>query len=350
MRTSIREQKILKILLEHKEVSSSDIHQRLFEIGEEFSLVTIKRAISDMAARGLLIVTGAGRSSAYTISVAGRVFLDTDATLYGTVDPDRRPGLRGYNFDLFPNMPSVLFEKEEYEVLREATQVYKKRTENVSPTIQKRELERLVIELSWKSSRIEGNTYTLLDTEKLILENKEAAGHSHDEAQMILNHKDAFYFIREHAKSFAVVTRAYIEQLHAIIVKDLGVNTGLRKHVVGIIGSTYLPLDNQHQITEGLDALIAAIHRADSPYEKAMLALLGISYLQPFEDGNKRTARLLGNAILFAHGLAPLSYRSVDEGEYRDATLVFYEINSVIPFKKIFVNQYDFAAKNYAVT
>ena len=80
-----------------------------------------------------------------------------------------------------------------------------------------------------------------------------------------------------------------------------------------------------------------------------MIALLGISYIQPFEDGNKRTSRLMANAILLAHGCAPLSYRSVDEGEYRDAIFAFYELNSIIPFKKIFIGQYDFAAKNYAV-
>lgn len=104
-----------------------------------------------------------------------------------------------------------------------------------------------------------------------------------------------------------------------------------------------------HQIREGLEALLAAIARVETPYAKALMALLGISYLQPFEDGNKRTARLLANAILLAYGCAPLSYRSVDEGEYREATLVFYEINSIIPFKKIFTDQYDFAARTYAV-
>ena len=86
-----------------------------------------------------------------------------------------------------------------------------------------------------------------------------------------------------------------------------------------------------------------------TPYAKAVLALLGISYIQPFEDGNKRTSRLMANALLMAHSCAPLSYRSVEESEYREAMLVFYEINSLLPFKKIFINQYDFAARNYAV-
>ena len=86
-----------------------------------------------------------------------------------------------------------------------------------------------------------------------------------------------------------------------------------------------------------------------TPYAKALIALIGISYIQPFEDGNKRTARLMANAVLLAHKLAPLSYRSVEENEFREAMLVFYEINSIIPMKRIFIEQYNFAARNYAV-
>lgn len=95
--------------------------------------------------------------------------------------------------------------------------------------------------------------------------------------------------------------------------------------------------------------MAAAISKMRSPYAKAMLALLGISYIQPFEDGNKRTARLAANAVLLAYKCAPLSYRSIDESDYREASLVFYELNSIMPFKKIFISQYEFAAKNYAV-
>jgi Fic family protein len=219
----------------------------------------------------------------------------------------------------------------------------------VSAAIQKKELERLVIELSWKSSKIEGNTYTLLDTEKLILENKEAPGHAHSEAQMILNHKDAFNFVREHTTFFKTLSRTHIEELHAILVKDLKVGKGLRKQMVGVIGSVYQPLDNLHQVREGLNALVEAVARVQTPYAKALVALCGLSYLQPFEDGNKRTARLLANAILLAYACAPLSYRSVDENEYREATLVFYEINSIVPFKKIFIDQYVFATRTYTV-
>ena len=104
-----------------------------------------------------------------------------------------------------------------------------------------------------------------------------------------------------------------------------------------------------HQIREAVEALAAAVARAETPYAKALLALLGISYIQPFNDGNKRTARIMANAFLLACDCAPLSYRSVEEKDYREATLVFYELNSIVPFKDIFIEQYVFAAKNYAV-
>ncbi|MDO8575634.1 MAG: Fic family protein, partial [bacterium] len=97
------------------------------------------------------------------------------------------------------------------------------------------------------------------------------------------------------------------------------------------------------------ESLIQNINKVANPYLKALMAVIGISYIQPFEDGNKRTSRLIANAILLAHGLAPLSYRSVDENVYREAVLVFYELNSITDFKKIFIEQYDFAARNYSV-
>lgn len=124
---------------------------------------------------------------------------------------------------------------------------------------------------------------------------------------------------------------------------------GLRRSPVGVTGSRYQPLDNIHQITDAIQALTKAVARMKKPYAKALLALAGISYIQSFDDGNKRTSRLMASALLLAHGCAPLSYRSVNEDAYREAMLVFYELNSLAPFKKIFIEQYDFAARNYAV-
>ena len=130
---------------------------------------------------------------------------------------------------------------------------------------------------------------------------------------------------------------------------DLGVSRGVRKGLVGIIGSKYKPLDNKYQIHEALLSLMNAVNSMKDPYSKALTILVGISYIQPFEDGNKRTARLLCNAILLSENCAPLSYRSVSEKDYRESILVFYEKNSLVPMKKIFIEQYIFSTENYLV-
>lgn len=349
IKLSQKQQKIIAIFLKRGTARSSEAWAEIVKLGEKISLVTMKRALSKLAKIGILTATGSGRSTGYSISAVGRISAEIDAHEYCSVEPDKRPGLSRYNFELLPNLPLDFFVDDELKILNHATSEYKARIKQLPAAIQKKELERLIIELSWKSSKIEGNTYTLLDTEKLILGNKEASGHDRREAQMILNHKDAFNFIRANAARFKTITRKNLEELHAILVKNLTVGLGLRAKPVGVVGSIYRPLDNFYQIAEAIDALGAAVSRATTPYAKALAALLGIGYIQPFEDGNKRTGRLAANAILLAHGLAPLSYRSVDENEYREATLVFYELNSAMPLKKIFIGQYNFAARNYAV-
>ncbi len=346
---SPKQQKILALFLKQGALSSSDIYAVMSKSDEKISLVTIKRELADLTANNFLLMAGAGRATNYTISTGGRVFADVSAHDYCAMEPDRRYGLKHYNFDLLSQWPSDIFTSEELKTLEDATAEYQKRTHDLPAAIQTKELERLTIELSWKSSKIEGNTYTLLDTEKLILENKAAAGHDHKETQMILNHKDAFKFIYENSDEFKTLTKQNLEKLHEILVKDLNVATDLRQRIVGVTGSPYQPLDNQFQILEAVEQLGQTISKATLPYTKALLALLGISYIQPFDDGNKRTGRLMANALLLAHERAPLSYRSVDENAYREAILVFYELNSIIPFKKIFVEQYDFAARHYAV-
>jgi len=344
-----RQQYILTILLSRKNASSSEISEILEEQGNGSSLITIKRELSLMIKSGLINRVGSGRSVKYEISERGRLIADVDAKTYVTIDPDNRYGLRAYNFKLFESISGEMFSEKELNILNEKTSRYLTLSKDVSPVIREKELERFVIELSWKSSKIEGNTYTLLDTEKLIKQGIEAVGHDKDESRMILNHKDAFKFVLENVDSFKNLTLPSLEELHKIITKDMGVSKGLRSKPVGVVGSIYRPLDNVYQIKEEVNNLCSVVSKIESPYLKAMIALLGISYLQPFEDGNKRTSRLVANAILLAFGCAPLSYRSVDENSYREATLVFYELNSFQPFKKIFFEQYIFAVENYLV-
>ena len=346
---SQKEKKILAIFLQKKELQSSATHEEMLRQGEDMSLVTVKRALSGLVKKGMLVAKGSGRSVSYELTAPGRVFAEINASEYIAIDPDKRYGLHGYNFGLFSEFPAEIFSAAELDVLHAATAAYKEKAKDVSDAVQKKELERLIVELSWKSSKIEGNTYTLLDTENLLLKNTPAPGKTEAETRMILNHRDAFNFVHTNKNLFAELTQRNIEELHRLLVKDTGVGFGLRKSPVGVSGSIYRPLDTEYQVAEALEALFEVVRTLESPYGKACAALLGISYIQPFEDGNKRTGRLAAGAILMAHGCAPLSYRSVDEEAYREATLVFYELNSIGPFKKIFIEQYDFSARNYAV-
>ncbi len=344
-----RENRIIEVFLERGELQSSDVHKNMLAGGEDVSLVTIKRALSDMVKKNLLIPKGSGRSTSYTITSLGRILARIDVKEYISEDPDKRYGLSNYNFDLFSSFPKELFPKEELDHLNSITKEYAKKVKELTPVIQKKELERLIIDLSWKSSKIEGNTYTLLDTERLILENEKAEGKTKEEAQMILNHKDAFFFIIQNKESFKKIRKKDVEEIHRILVKGLNVSYGLRKNPVGISGSKYLPLDNVYQIEEALDILLDKINKTRTPFSKSLLSILGLSYIQPFEDGNKRTSRLLADAILLAERCAPLSYRNINGRDYREAIIAFYKINSIIPFKNIFISQYEFATKNYAV-
>lgn len=224
---------------------------------------------------------------------------------------------------------------------------YQKRVQELPPAIFQKELERLTIEFSWKSSHIEGNTYTLLDTELLIKEHTEAKGHTREEAVMILNHKKAFDYALQHRERFKNISIRDITDIHALLVGDMNISTGLRKKPVGIVGTVYQPLENEYQLREALEAGVEVLNTLASPFSKALAAVLLISYIQPFEDGNKRTSRLFSNAILLAQDICPLSFRSVDEGDYKKAMILFYEYHSARFFKELFIQQFQFAVENY---
>lgn len=340
------QEKILQIFQEGDLLSSSEIHKKI--IDERVSLVTIKRTLTDLVKQGMLEKQGAGRSVVYRISPRGLFLKPFVAQSYLEKEPDIRKGKTNFSFGIFDMLDFDFFTHEEIDRLDRATRKFIENSID-SEGVFKREMERFIIEMSWKSSKIEGNTYTLLDTELLIREGIKSSKNTESETMMILNHKKALEFIFEDRNLWETISIAKIEMLHSILIRDLGVAKNLRKRPVGVTGTTYKPLDNEPQIKEVLESLIGLINKKSNPFEKALLAIIGTSYIQPFEDGNKRTGRLLGNAILLHHHLAPLSYRSVDEVEYRATCLVFYEQNSIEPFKKIFVEQYIFACENYNI-
>lgn len=344
---NLLQQKILLILFKNAEAASSLIHEKLLEIKETHSFLTTKRHLASLLKNGFIISNGKSRAIKYKLSVLGHLFLDINAKEYCSIEPDKRYGLNSFNFDLLESFPEKIFNEKEEKDLDKASIIFRKRSKDLSASLLKREIERFVVEFSWKSSKIEGNTYSLLDTEKLLLENKVAEGKSLEETQMIINHKNVFDYIINNLSDFKKITKKNLSEVHEIIVDKLNIDKKFRERPVGVTGSIYRPLDNKSQIEKAIDDFIKVLAYLKSPYDQALFILVFISYIQAFDDGNKRTARVLAIALLLANNLAPLSYRSIDENDYRDAVLSFYELNSIIPLKNIFIDQYIFASHNY---
>jgi len=322
-------------------------NQEIKEYLNNISRFTILRDLKILLDNDLIEQKGKGRSIYYQEKTKNEFLQYVDIGEYFEVESDKRE-LRSekFNFNVLKNIEGV-FTDQEIKDFKELNKKYQDRIKNMSDDILKKEFERLTIELSWKSSKIEGNTYSLIDTEVLIKENKEAVGHKKEEAIMILNHKKALDYISDKQSDFKKITVLKIESIHDLLIDQLGIEKGLRHNPVRIIGTKYLPLDNQHQIKEAMDKIVEIINELSDPFSKAFIAIVMISYIQPFIDGNKRIARLLGNALLMAGHACPLSFRSVDEAEYKKALIIFYEQNSLRAFKELFIEQFKFAVENY---
>lgn len=345
-----RQLDILEGMFLNEDFSSSRVFDFINK-KQKISLVTIKRDLDYLVDFKYLKRNGRGRSTVYQKTIFGVLFSPINASEYNAVEPDKRNGNDSFNFSLFGDFPLDIFTDEEKKTLETVTIQYRKKIKEITSTIQLKEFERFVIELSWKSSKIEGNTYTLLDTERLLRDGILAKGHALSEATMILNHKKAFSFVINNLNDLKKngITIGFVEKIHEILIEGLGVSRGIRNGLIGIVGTKYRPLDNRYQINEALEALLKIVNKMNNTFSKALTFLMGISYIQPFEDGNKRAARLLCNAMLLVGDCAPLSYRSVDEDYYRKSILVFYEKNSLVPIKEIFIEQYLFSADNYLV-
>lgn len=318
-------------------------------IGDAPSEATLKRLLASEVKKGNIIIVGKGPSTRYRLSPQAHLTMELNLETYFNKDIDERKIQEGFNFQLINEIiPKVnLFTKEELEVLANAQEQFKIHLSEMTEIEYRKEMERLGIDLSWKSSQIEGNTYSLLETERLLKEKQTASGKTKEEAIMLLNHKDALDFILDVPEYLKDISVARIEEIHALLTKELGVERNIRHRRVGITGTNYMPLDNEFQIREALEDTVTIINSKSDVFEKALLALVLLSYIQAFTDGNKRTARIVSNGILIAHGYCPISFRTVDSVDYKKAMLMFYEQNNIAAFKKIFIEQFLFAVKTY---
>lgn len=221
-----------------------------------------------------------------------------------------------------------------------------------SGTYAKKIFHRLLIDLAWNSSRLEGNTYSLLETERLIDSGIAAEGKSIIESQMILNHKSAIEFLVELGSELEV-SRFVIKNIHALLADNLLSDAAcgsLRKIPVGIHESVYQPPSVPQIIEEIFYQIIDTASKINNPFEQAFFLMVHLPYLQPFEDVNKRTSRLAVNIPLIKNNLVPLSFIDVPNKIYIDALLCIYEFNDYKLFEELFVWAYERSCFLYANT
>jgi hypothetical protein len=212
-------------------------------------------------------------------------------------------------------------------------------------------LDRLLIDISWNSSRLEGNTYSLLETERLIQMGAHAEGKEAKETQMILNHKSAIEMLAERAEEIGF-NRYTVCNLHALLsdtlLSDPGACGRIRSRPVAISGTVFYPLEIPQAIEHNFQMILDKAGTINDPFEQALFIMVHIPYLQPFEDVNKRVSRLAANIPLIKANLCPLSFVDVPQPDYINAVIGVYELNRVEYLRDVFVWAYHRSCARYS--
>lgn len=337
------DQAILDYIAAHPGAGREDIRRN---VAPNVSVPTVWRALRRLMDDGRLEVSGKARATRYEVAGAAavRAHLRT---------PYNRRRLALYQREFIDRyVPGKSFYLS--EAVRERLHDAGRPLSSLLPagTYARRILEQLLVDLSWASSRMEGNTYDILETERLIRFGEEATGKDRREAVMILNHKEAIQYVVDHLADITI-SRLDIFGIHALLADGLLVDPAmagqLRRMPVGISQSSYRPLDDAFAIEEEFGLLIQKAERIADPFEQSFFLLVHIPYLQAFNDVNKRTSRIAANVPLLKADLAPLSFLAMDDAEYIDGLIGVYEINNVSLLREIYVDAYLASADNYRV-
>jgi Fic family protein len=339
-----RQNQILELLSDSDiPLGRDDIETRI-----DASKPTIIRDLNTLAKAGLVRKTGSGSATAYLLASPNPLLKYIDADdYYDTMYLHR--DLAAQSDDTFLDLLAKhdFLSSLEQNQLSEINQNFVSRRDEMPPDGLRRDIERFTIELAWKSSAIEGNTYDIFETEELIKHLRAADGKTVPETLMVLNHKKALDTIIEHRRDYKNIRLTDILDIHAALVGGLDVETGIRTRQVRITNTKYAPTDNQFQLREKMERIVDIVNNKKHPVEKALILSGMIAYLQPFMDGNKRTSRLAANAILLGNNYSALSYRAVNEIDYKKAVLLIDEQHNFHWYKKLFIDQFVDAAENY---
>lgn len=306
--------------------------------GHVISQPTLSRRLTRLQAERHVIARKAGRSTVYERDAYHDWFL---------LPPTRRPRV-AYDFrrleQYIPNETSWL-DKDEIGRLHSAGGDRRLDATTYSRAI----AQKLLVDLSFASSALEGNTYSYLDTQVLIEFGQSAQGKAAEETQMILNHKEAILYLVDNISEIDISPRE-LRTLHALLSRGLVEPSAvgdIRKRPVDIGGSAYVPLSIPQKLTEELSTLATKAARIREPFEQSLFLMAFISYLQPFLDVNKRTGRLACNVPLLKNRLAPLSFLELDKEGYVEGLLAFYELDRVDVLKNAYIQGYIATASRY---
>jgi Fic family protein len=339
----LADQAILDHIAAHPGAGRDDIRRH---VAPKASPPTIWRALKKLVEEGRLEVTGKGRATGYRLAGASvvRAYLRT---------PYNRRKPASYNKEFLDRyVPGKTFylDAADRQKLKEIG-----RPDTVplpAGTYARRILETLLVDLSWASSRMEGNTYDILQTEQLIRFGQEASGKDRKEAVMILNHKEAIQYVVENIPDISI-GRPDMFGIHALLADGLLADPAmagrLRRTSVGITHSRYRPLGDQFEIEGEFDILLQKAAAVADPFEQSFFLLVHIPYLQAFDDVNKRTSRIASNIPLLKADLAPMSFLTMNDRDYIDGLIGIYELNNVSLLREAYIDAYLASAENYKV-
>lgn len=328
-----------------------------------FAERSVRRWLSEMADEGLVIKTGQKRSTRYQLNAIrqGAANVETGSIFSPAAQESityvRKPLFKRkpvtYNTAWFENYQpnrSGYFTKAQLEELTHSG----KRASDREPagTYARRIYNRLLIDLSYNSSRLEGNTYSLIDTERLLVEGRGAEGKLDEEMVMILNHKEAIGHLVE-AVPRLKVSYDEICTLHYLLSDGLipaRYSGKIRDHGVRVGASTYVPLEGQKNLERQLQSIVEKAAAIENPHEQSLFLLIHVAYLQAFTDVNKRTARLSANIPLLLHNLVPLSFNAIEKDDYASAMIAIYELNDARPLVELYTASYLRGCQEYDAT
>ncbi|PIE20871.1 MAG: hypothetical protein CSA61_00045 [Neptuniibacter caesariensis] len=356
---------ILAVLKKNPEgLSTSQIYELIDFSG---SYKTLQRRLVGISDDGLILKAGEKKARKYypaslsnksnnghSTNNAHKIFSPESQNILEFLDipPHGRPKM-SYNRDFLdsyvPNKTAYVPEKVRKQLYKEGKRFDKALA---AGTYARDICQRLLIDLSYNSSRLEGNTYSRLDTQKLVEEGVTAEGKVHEETVMIMNHKEAILFLVKNAQDIELNSLT-IRNLHHLLSQDLLANLGacgnIRSIEVNIGQSTYQPLNNPHLLTELFELVLFKARKIEDPFEQSFFLLVHLSYLQTFEDVNKRTSRLGCNIPFIKENLCPLSFTDVSRDDYTAALLAIYEKNNVKPMLELYAWAYLRSCEQYGV-